>query len=201
MNQSNIRSLWLFIILVALVSKGNCQTSIPEVLNKNTLKEQIDYIEEHSRIYENYRAIREDIFQKIKENYTDTIAEYKNDIKGLKRLNLGLRQSIDTLEMSLKTTQTNLNNMTITKNSIRLFGLEVNKITYNSILWTVIIGLLGLLAFGLLILRRTLIVTNHARKELKDLKDEFEAYRKKSREAREKMSMDHFNEVKRLKGG
>lgn len=175
---------------------------MPEVLNKNTLKEQIDYIEEHSRIYENYRAIREDIFQKIiKENFTDTIAEYKNDIKGLKRLNLGLRQSIDTLEMSLKTTQTNLNNMTITKNSIRLFGMEVNKITYNSILWTAIIALLGLLAFGLLILKRTLTVTNHTRKELKDLKDEFEAYRKKSREAREKMSMDHFNEVKRLKGG
>jgi hypothetical protein len=38
------------------------------------------------------------------------------------------------------------------------------------------------------------------KKEFQDLKVEFEAYRKTSREAREKLTMDHFNEIKKLKG-
>jgi hypothetical protein len=42
---------------------------------------------------------------------------------------------------------------------------------------------------------------HHLNKDLSDLKNEFEAYRKSAREAREKMSMEHFNEMKRLKGG
>jgi uncharacterized membrane protein (DUF106 family) len=43
-------------------------------------------------------------------------------------------------------------------------------------------------------------VTAHTKKECEELKKEFEAYQKASREAREKMSMTHFNELKRLRG-
>ena len=54
---------------------------------------------------------------------------------------------------------------------------------------------------GLLVFNRNMLITFNTKKELKDLKDEFEAYRKTSREAREKMTMDHFIEMKKLKGG
>jgi uncharacterized membrane-anchored protein YhcB (DUF1043 family) len=65
----------------------------------------------------------------------------------------------------------------------------------------IIIGLICALVFGFLAFKRNLSVTQNTKKELVELKDEFESYRKTSREAREKMSMDHFNEIRRLKGG
>jgi hypothetical protein len=53
---------------------------------------------------------------------------------------------------------------------------------------------------GFLAFRRNISVTTETKKELEDLKNEFEEYRTKSRIEREKMSLDHFNEIKRLKG-
>jgi uncharacterized membrane-anchored protein YhcB (DUF1043 family) len=67
-------------------------------------------------------------------------------------------------------------------------------------MWSIIIALLLILLIGFLIFKRnqTVIVTRN--KDLQDLKEEFESYRKTSREAREKMALTHFNELKKLRG-
>ena len=72
--------------------------------------------------------------------------------------------------------------------------------TYNTVMWIIVAGLVVILAVGFLAFKRNLIVNIRTGKELKELKEEFEAYRQSSRIAREKMSMDHFNELKKLKG-
>jgi len=91
--------------------------------------------------------------------------------------------------------------MTKTKDSIKFVGISLNKIVYNTIMWLIVAVLAGLLSIGFLVFKRNLSITIHTKKEFEDLKKEFEAYRKASREAREKMSMAHFNELKRLRGG
>jgi uncharacterized membrane-anchored protein YhcB (DUF1043 family) len=67
-------------------------------------------------------------------------------------------------------------------------------------MWTILAGLVAMLLVGFLIFKRNLLIMNTTKKEFQDLKVEFEAYRKTSREAREKLTMDHFNEIKKLKG-
>lgn len=79
--------------------------------------------------------------------------------------------------------------------------MEVNKLTYNKIMWTILAGLVAALLMGFLAFKRNLSTIFSTKKEFQDLKEEFETYRKTSREAREKLTMDHFNEIKRLKGG
>jgi hypothetical protein len=201
MTLTGIRFALTLAILIILSGRGISQTVLPEILNEGTHKEQMDYIQEKTRIYEYYRAIREDMFQKIKSNSTDSLKKAKTEINGLKDINLILNKKIDSLAVSLETTKDKVNEITATKNSIKLFGMEVNKIIYNTIMWFVVAGLLCILAIGFLAFKRNLVVTNHTKKELEELKNEFEAYRKASREAREKMSMAHFNELKKLKGG
>jgi uncharacterized membrane-anchored protein YhcB (DUF1043 family) len=90
--------------------------------------------------------------------------------------------------------------MTKTKNSIRVLGIEVNKTAYNAVMWILIATLAGFLAIGFLAYKRNYSATVNTKKEIEELKREFEAYRKASREAREKMSMAHFNELKKLRG-
>jgi uncharacterized membrane-anchored protein YhcB (DUF1043 family) len=67
-------------------------------------------------------------------------------------------------------------------------------------MWTILFGLVAALVAGFLVFKRNLSVISNTRKEFQELKDEFEAYRKTSREAREKMTMAHFLEMKKLKG-
>jgi preprotein translocase subunit SecF len=201
MNQSQIRSLLILAALVIAVIKVTGQNTLPDELTKNPLKEQLKYLEDRTRIYENYRAIREDMFQKLKDNVTDTLSATNRRIAKLNKTTLLLNQTIDSLRTDLESTKTRLEEMSSTKNSIRVIGMEVNKSTYNRIMWTILTGLVAILLLGFLVFKRNLSQTSNTNKELHELKNEFEAYRKTSREAREKLTMDHFNEIKRLKGG
>lgn len=200
MSNLGYRIIMIITALILVVIKGNSQTSLPEELTKNSIDEQIKYLEDKTRIYENYRAIREDMFQKINRNIRDTITADKNNINELNNLTSALRATYDSLNIILETTTANLKEMTTTKNSIKVLGIEVNKVTYNTIMWTIILILVSLLSVGFIIFKRNLFITIRTGKELQELKEEFEAYRQSSRIAREKMQLDHFNEIKKLKG-
>lgn len=188
-------------VLLVFPFSSYSQTAMPDVFSTGNLKEQLNYLQEKTLIYENYRAIREDMFQKMKGNVLDSLTAVRIEINGLKNFTAKLNNRIDSLNSSLDVTRNKLEDATVTKNSIRLLGLEVNKNTYNTLMWLIIAGLLTILAFGFLGLKRNMIIAVRTKNEFEDLKKEFEAYRKESREAREKMSMAHFNEIKKLKGG
>jgi hypothetical protein len=200
MENLGYKRILMFVGILSMVIKGNGQTTLPDELTKNTIREQINFIEERTRIYENYRAIREDMFQKINKNFMDSLSAEKNRITELNNLLSEINRTKDSLNTLLKTTKTDLKKITMTKNDIRVLGMEINKVTYNSIMWTIIIGLLVVLAIGFLAFRRTLFLNINIGKDLKELKAEFEAYRQSSRIAREKIEMNYFNEIKKLKG-
>ncbi len=200
MNFAGTRIAIVFSLLTLFPLAAYSQATVPDMLARGTLKEQMDYVQEKTRIYEDFRAIREDMFQKIKGNALDSLKAVKSEIKGLKISTRTLNLKIDSLNASVGTIRADLDQMTKTKNSISLLGIEINKNAYNAVLWTIIVVLAGLLTAGFLAYQRNHRVTAHTKKESEELKKEFEAYRKASREAREKMSMIHFNELKKLRG-
>jgi hypothetical protein len=201
MKQLQIRCLLILTVVVITVMKVTGQVTMPDVFIQNSLKEQLNYLEEHTRIYDSYRAIREDMFQKLKVNISDTLSSANRKIAGLNKTKSALNLTIDSLRSNLESTRTSLEEMTKTKNSISVIGLEINKLTYNKIMWTILAGLVAVLVIGFLAFKRNLISIFNTKKEYQELKDEFETYRKSSREAREKLTMDHFNEIKRIKSG
>ncbi|MCU0362254.1 MAG: hypothetical protein MUD02_07055 [Bacteroidales bacterium] len=172
-----------------------------DILGSGTLTEQMQNLEDRTRIYDNFRAVREDVFQKLVRNVSDSLTLLQNSIGTLKTTISEQAKSIDSLKAYLASTEAGLNEMTRTKNRLRFFGIEINKTVYNTIVTVVIAGLITLLVMGFLVFKRNIAVTAQARKEHLDLRNEFETYRKSAREAREKMSMDHFNEIRKLKGG
>jgi hypothetical protein len=200
MKYSFYKYVLISVAMLIMGTRGNGQTTLPEDLTKNSIRSQINYLEEHTRIYQDYRAIREDMFQMVKGNILDTLSADRSRIAGLKNHISVLNLKTDSLNTLVLSTETSLEEVTRTKNHIRVFGIEINKAIYNTIMWAIVLGLLFVLTTGFLIFKRTLFVNISTRKELNDLREEFEAYRQSARIAREKMAMDHFNEMKRLKG-
>lgn len=201
MKQLQVRGFLIITVVIITAMKVTGQAVMPDELIKNPLKEQLRYLEEKTIIYENYRAIREDMFQKLKSNVDDSLSAADKKITMLKKTASELNLSLDSLRANLELTKTSLTEMTRTKNSLKVIGLNVNKDTYNRIMWTITGGLIALLLIGFLVFQRNLSTTSNTKKEFQELKDEYEGYRKTSREAREKITMDHFNEIRRLKGG
>ena len=199
MNRISYKSILLFALLIMARNMLSGQNVLPDELTKNSMKEQLKYIEDHTRIYENYRAVREDIFQKINKNILDSLSAKQSRITELENLASDLRAANESQKIILETTTSSLNEMTATKNSISVLGIEVRKNVYNTTMWTIILILVVILAIGFIIFKRNMFVTIRTGKEFNDLKAEFEAYRQSARIAREKLQMDHFNEIKRLK--
>ncbi|HEX2967935.1 MAG TPA: hypothetical protein VHO46_02435 [Bacteroidales bacterium] len=174
---------------------------LPQIdLTTVPIKEQLNTIEARTRIYENFRAVREDMFQKLKKNINDTLSSMQKKISSQNAQTRSLQRTIDSLNSTLSTTQNNLAEVTRSKNSVKFFGMEVEKGTYNSIMWTIIIALVAVLMIGFLVFKRNQGIVNNRNKDLDELRAEFDAYRKTSREAREKMALQHFNELKKLRG-
>jgi len=187
-------------LIVFSTTRGISQTVLPEILVKGTIQEQMNYLEEKTRIYDDYRAIREDMFQKIKNNSVDSLTKAKSKISGFVKLTGNLNVRIDSLNSSLNVTKEELKEISRTKNSISVIGIKIEKTVYNTIMWMIVAGLAFVLVIGFLIFKRNRTITLNTKKELKELNEEFEAYRKKTRLDREKMSMDHFKEIQKLRG-
>lgn len=203
MNYNILRFLFIVILISIINPPGICQTDMPDVLQKGSLTEQLNYIEERTRIYDYYRAIREDMWQQIKKNTLDTLAVAKGEISVLTLSENKYNGKIDSLNKIVTDARVKLDEAVRTKNSINVLGLDINKFAYNSVMWIIVAGLAIILAIVFLAFKRNITVTRNTKKDLEELKAEFETYRKQSREAREKMSMEHFNEIRRLraKGG
>src|SRR4030065_2939663 len=148
MNHNILRLLFIVILINIINPPGICQTEMPDVLQTGKLPEQLTYIEERTRIYEYYRAIREDMFQQIKKNTLDTLSASKAEIFALtihiSRLNI----KIDSLNTLLVDTRNKLDEAIRTKNSIKILGINVNKFAYNTVMWILVAGLATLLVMG-----------------------------------------------------
>lgn len=190
----------IYCLLLSIITICKGQNTLPDVFKQGTITEQYNYLVNRTRIYENYRAIREDMFRAIHNNTVDTLDQTTNIIKELELNKKTLNHKIDSLNNTLGSTREELQQMTRTKNSIGVLGMEVGKITYNLIMWAIVGVLAFLLITGYLTFKQNRIITVRLKKELGELKAEFEAYREEKRLEREKLNINHFNEIQKLKG-
>jgi hypothetical protein len=200
MNQSILKLSLLMVVLLAVGNRVFSQNEMPDVFKQEPIPEQLKYLEEHTRIYDNFRAVREDMFQKISKNTIDTLNKTTSKINNLILRNRALTNRIDSLKKAQEVFNTELKEVTRTKESINVLGLEINKKTYNSFMWTLTAILVMLLLIGYFTFRQNRTVTLRTKKDLAELMDEYEKYKKKTRLEREKMTIDHFNEIKKLRG-
>ncbi len=189
----------LSILFFMPVSEANAQ-SLPEVLEEGTLNEQYEYLHERTNIYNNYRAIREDMFQKIRRSSLDSLNSAQREIGALQQEISQHQASKDSLEALLNETVSERDAAIRDRDSLSLLGISMNKTFYNVLLWSIIGGLAIVLLVIFFLFKRAHQIANQKTRETKELQDEFEEYRKTSRERFEQQAIDHFNEVKRLRG-
>ena len=194
---------WSRVTLACLLSlcmvTARSQYDMPAVMDTASIQSQMDYLEERTRIYNDYRAIRDDIFLKMKSNVTDSLHKEKQEVERLNSELSGQNVKIENLNSELSRAREERDQAIRTKDSFSLFGLEVQKGLYHTIVWIVLLGLLivGVLLF--LMFKRSYALTTQTRKELESIREEYEEYRKTSREKYEKLVVTHHNEIMKLK--
>jgi len=179
--------------------KVSGQSSALAVQDTATLEQQFEYIQDKTRIYEGYRAIRNDVYLKMQKNALDSLNQHILNEQRL-RSELDERNAeMNKLKSDLDLISGERDEAIRNKDSMKFLGFSISKTVYNSVMWFVILGLAILVTILFISFRRAHIVTREVKEELNTLQEEYENHQKSSREKYEKLVVSHHNELMKLK--
>ena len=186
-------------IFITCLQNIQAQSGALAVLDSATLEGQLNYVHEKTRVYNNFRAIRDDIFLKLKANVTDSLNTTKLEVAELKSRLTERDFQIETLNTDLSRTKNEKDEAIRNKDNLSFIGIQMNKALYNSVMWFIILGLAALAVIMVVLFRRSHLITKEKNDELQATQKEFEQYRKSSREKYEKLVVSHHSEIMKLK--
>jgi hypothetical protein len=193
----------LLLVFFAFPAFLNAQYIKQPVLDKGSIESQFTSLLNNSSQYEYngiyYKGIKTNYLNLFKTNFNDTIKSFQNKIQSLQKQLSSKNTIIDSLNSELG----NTNELYLTtqkeKNSLNFLGMTLSKGAYNSMLWTIIFGLLALLIIILLLYRKNNAVTVQTKQDLLELKNEYEIHRKRALEREEKLARQHLDELNKYK--
>ena len=153
---------------------------------------------QNGKRYEVVRLIELNALQK---NVLDSLNTGNSTISSLKSTIAENETAIGSLNAKLDETTSNLERITEEKDSMPFFGSLVSKSTYKLIAWSIIIGLLILLAFFVFKFRNSNMLTQQAKTALADLEEEYEQHRRRALEREQKISRELHDERNKNRKG
>lgn len=190
-----MKSLFFTLFLLFIQYTSFSQENNNVVIEDKTLEGQFDKIYRISTSYQTYKVISKDKFQELKNNVLDSIKASNKDLKEQKVFLKNERDNVAKLNAELNKTKEDLKKAQEKENSISLFGFQISKVTYNLILWLIIISLALALVFFVFKFSKSNILTKKAKEELEDVEQEFEVQRKKSLEREQKLRRQLQDEI------
>jgi hypothetical protein len=176
-------------------------TSQEVIKEDNSIKGQFDKIYRTSTTFrppgtgKKYKVIDLVKYQSLKTNILDSIKSSKKIISEKENLLTSERSNLQELNASLNKTKVKLDAALQKENTISLLGVQLDKVTYNLILWFIIITLALCLSFFVFKFTKSNILTKTAQENLTSVEKEFEDHRKKSIEREQKLRRQLQDEI------
>lgn len=168
-------------------------------LNSGTIESQFDYLYKKSGSYQEYKVVKKTFFYKIKNNVLDSLKTIKEELESTKQIVVRQENEIKGLKNNLKTTNDNLTGVTKEKDNIKFLGIPLTKAAYNTILWSIITGLIAFLLVFIFKFKASNTITKQANKLLTETEEEFDAYRATSLEREQKVRRELQDELNKKK--
>ena len=188
----------LFILFLITSFSAISQEDIKE---DNSIEGQFDRIYRTSTTFrppgtgKKYKVIDLVKYQSLKTNILDSIKNSKKIISEKENLLTSERSNLQKLNASLNKTKVKLDAALQKENTISLLGVQLDKVTYNLILWFIIITLAICLSFFVFKFTRSNVLTKTAQENLTSVEEEFEDHRKKSIEREQKLRRQLQDEI------
>ncbi len=182
----------LLVILMANICSLIAQETPKE---DNSIEGQFNKIYRTSTTYQVYKVIAMDKYESLKANVLDSLNKAEKLISEKENLLISERENIKELNTKLTKTKSDLDLALVKENSISLFGQQVSKVTYNLVLWIIIIVLASSLSFFIFKFSRSHILTKEAKENLESVEEEFDNHRKKSLEREQKLRRQLQDEI------
>jgi cell division septum initiation protein DivIVA len=159
-------------------------------LNSGTINSQFDYLNSISNNYQEYKVVKKAHLDKIRQNVTDSLNVFKEDLVTLKQDLKSRQADIAGLKEQMAALEKQLVSAEEARDSFAFLGLPVHKAAYNSFMWTLVAILLGAFLFFLFQYSQSHKVISKARKDLEETREEFDQHRKNTLDRERKLKRE-----------
>ena len=194
MKKESILIIALFLISFSAISQAN-----KKFIDTGSVENQIDFVINKSNNYQEYKVVQKTWLYRLKSHVIDSVKSLKNEIQDNKTLISSQNSTIDSLSKVLKSTNTDLASVNKEKDRINFLGIQTSKPVYNTILWTIIGGLLAFTLFFIFKFKNSNTLTKNAENSLKEIEEEFEEHRKTALEREQKVRRQLQDELNKQK--
>ena len=200
-----ISFLPLLFISITVLAQDNENQETKASLNSGTIESQFEYLYKKSpkwtdpRTGQQYRTIKINNLFLFRNNVYDSLKQASQKF-AISQSTIDMQKNrIDSLKVQLGTTSDSLTAVTKEKDSINLFGMQLSKAGYNSILWTIIAALTALLAFFISKFKRSNAITIEANKNKAEIEKEYDEHKQRSLEREQLLRRELQDELNKQK--
>ncbi len=187
---------FVFISVLFLSSNSIAQDKSEE--RTSDLSGQFQELKAESESYNDYKVIKTYKLNTFWKQVEDTLGSYRKEINNSGKEIASLKGEIAELNRQLAEVKNSLEESESRNDSISVFGIDVQKSFYNVVVWAIIGGLLFLAGSMAIGFKKNTISTRKAKKDYHDLMEEFDVYRKESREKQMKLGRELQTERNKL---
>ena len=200
-----ISFLPLLFISITVLAQDNENQETKASLNSGTIESQFEYLYKKSpkwtdpRTGQQYRTIKINNLFLFRNNVYDSLKQASQKF-AISQSTIDMQKNrIDSLKVQLGTTSDSLTAVTKEKDSINLFGMQLSKTGYNSILWTIIAALTALLAFFISKFKSSNAITIEANKNKAEIEKEYDEHKQRSLEREQLLRRELQDELNKQK--
>lgn len=195
-------TLPLVSLCLGVLLNVQAQTPQTEPTPPQNVVEQYDQVIESSGNYNNgakrYKVIERPKLDRYRKQLSDSVTNLKSKISTLNKRIDDQASEISTLNTNLSSTQKNLENTNLEKDSMNFFGSQMSKGSYQTMMWTIAgVLLLGLLLF-IFRFKNSNTLTRQAKRKLAELELDFDDYKRKALEKEQKLGRQLQDERNKL---
>ena len=193
------KKLMRVLLLLLLIHTANIASSQEFREEINSIDNQFDKIYKKATNYKNYKVILKEQYLNLKSNVLDSL-------KDSKRLILEIENRLHTKNSTLKKTKEqlvsaefNLKEVIQKANSMTFMGVQLNKTSYNLLLWLLIIFLISTSVYFIFKFKKSMTITKEAQRVLLENEKALEIHQKKSLVREQKLRRQLQDEINKQK--
>ena len=185
----------LYILIFTAIFLTTTSFAQETVVEDISINGQFETILRISTNYRGYKVISKEKFLQLKQNVLDSIKTSQNLVNQKNRLLKADKQTIKRTQDLLNKTQLELSATVLKEDSISFLSMQLSKVSYNIILWTLILSLISALVYVILIFLKNNIHTKEAKNNLLIVEKELEQHIKNAIDREQKLRRKLQDEV------
>ena len=205
-NHYKMKTYFFYLAFLCLVFSGFAQEVEADstAIEAKTIVDEYNEIIDNSGSYQEYKVIKKTALADFRVQLSDRKEAFETEISALEKEITNQTKEIKDLKAQLSSTQNSLAEVEEEKDSMQLFGNNLNKVVYQTIVFGIIGVLLLILIIVLIKYKSNAVATKEAKETLNRTEKDFEDYKRNALEKQQKLGrqlQDEKNKVSKLKTG